>query len=338
MCYSYNVIIWAVWYTMEEIMPELTTHYLFGKSVIVNFSPEISALIKNNLDAYNWGLQGPDLLFYTTVVRDSGRLARAGSALHHHNPEKVFSTMLEFILTYRNKPGYDSLCAYLYGFACHYALDSTIHPYVYSLAAKHGGKSMKTCHIQVESEIASLIYKRMTGMSVSSFKIYEHYTSVGAFVAPVSDLYVFLIKHQLGKSVSAKEVKSGFSLCLFLNYLTYLFARNELNNRIKTTLLKSTSALINQIKILSSFIKCDSVESDALNLMHNDWHNLCNPDKIFTYSVPEMFDIASIKSVDISHKCHDFLESGSVLPLGITESFVNGEPDKSDRNTNSKNN
>ena len=52
-------------------MPEFTTHYLFGQSILEGFSPEIKSIIENNMTAFKWGLQGPDLLFYSTIVYSS---------------------------------------------------------------------------------------------------------------------------------------------------------------------------------------------------------------------------------------------------------------------------
>jgi len=309
-------------------MPEFTTHYIFGQSILDEFSPEIVSIIKNNLSAFNWGLQGPDLLFYSSVLRDSGRIARAGASLHRLDPEAIFSDILNFILKYKNHPGYLSLCSYFYGFVCHYALDSTSHPYIYYIINNLDGQITTARHAQVESEIGSLMYTRMTGMPISDFKIYDCYTANGAFVKPVSKMYVNLIKTMLDKTVSENEVKSGFSICLFLNRLTYLLANKKLSSKVRTAVLKSTKVLVKRSDFLNSFIKSDNVEDDTLNLMHNEWCNLNAPEDTYICSFPELFDIAKAEAVDISQKCGEMLKEGKITPLGLTESFDNGEPEK----------
>jgi hypothetical protein len=312
-------------------MPEFTTHYLFGQSILDDFPSEVVSVIKNNLSAFNWGLQGPDLLFYSKVIRDSGRMARIGAALHHCNPDILFSYMLNYILTYKNRPDYGSLCGYFYGFVCHYALDSTVHPYVYALINKLDGQITTTRHVKIESEIGSLMYRRLTGMPVSSFNVYDHYSKKGAFVSPISKMYVFIAKMLLDKTVVDSEVKSGFSFCLFLNRFTYLLARSELNSSAKTALLKSTKLLVKKCNFLNSFIKSDNVGHDTLNLMHDEWCNFNNPQSKFSYSFPDLFDIAKDQAVQISQRCSIMLKSGVIMPLGLTENFDSGEPAKTVR-------
>lgn len=309
-------------------MPEFTTHYLFGKSVLEDFPPEITEIIKSDMSAFNWGLQGPDLLFYSPVIRDSGRMARAGASLHHLDSNAIFFNMLEFILSYKNDPHYESLCSYFYGFVCHYALDSTVHPYVYYLMNKLDGQMSTSRHAQIETEVASLMYRRMTGMPISSFKIYEHYTSKGEFIEPVAKMYVYLIDTLLDKKVSEDMVKSGLSYCLFLNYFTYLFASQKLSNALRTAILKVFKLFVRQSDFLCSFIKNDNVENDTLNLMHDKWYNLRNPYVTYSYSMPELFEFAKATAVNISQRCYNMLSAGEIVPLGLTENFDSGMPEK----------
>lgn len=311
-------------------MPEFTTHYLFGKSVLEDFTPEITEIINSDISAFNWGLQGPDLLFYSPVIRDYGKMARAGASLHRLNSEAIFNNMLDFILSYKDDPQYRSLCSYFYGFVCHYALDSTVHPYVYYLMDKLDGQMTTSRHAQIESEVASLMYRRLTGMPISSFKIYEHYSSKGSFVEPVAKMYVYLINNMLDKKVSEGVVKSGLSFCLFLNYFTYLFASQKLSNASRTAILNIFKLFLRQSDFLCSFIKNDNVENDALNLKHDEWYNLTKPYITYSYSFPELFELAKDTALDISQRCFDMLNCGEIRPLGLTEIFDNGMPDKKD--------
>lgn len=312
-------------------MPEFTTHYLFGKSILKNLDSKTAEIINDNIAAFNWGLQGPDLLFYSNILRDNGRMARSGSALHHTNPDAVFSVMLEYILRCKNHTEYNSLCSYLYGFICHYALDSTTHPYVYSMIEKMDGQITTKRHVQIESEIGSLMYRRMTGMPVSGFKIYENYSSSGAFAVAVSKMYTYIIKTLFNKTVSEKEIATGFSFCLFINRLTYFFARCELDGKTKTALLKGAKAMIRKLKLVNSFIKSDEVETDTLNMSHREWYNLNEPEIKFDYSFVNLFDIAQNQALELFRKCDDMLNSENIEPLGLTGTFDNGEPVKSVR-------
>lgn len=320
-------------------MPEFTAHYLFGEQVLERFSPEVYAVINENessSDAFKWGLQGPDLLFYTKILRDRGWLARAGSAIHHTDPNTVISTLISCILSTKDMVAYKTLCSYLFGFVCHYALDSKTHPYVYHLAAKADGSAITSRHIHIESEIGSILYTRLTGMPVSNFKVHAHYTSAGNFVEPICLLYADLIYHLFGKRIPNKQIRSSFFYCLFLNRFTYLYARNDLNNMLQSVLLKGSRAILKHFKFVSSFFKCDDVERDTLNLMHNPWYNLNTPGSVVTDSIPDLFESAIIEAVILTQTCFEMLENGAVTPLGLTESFVCGEPDKAREVSNRK--
>lgn len=316
-------------------MPEFTAHYLLGEQTLERFSPEVFSIInesKCNYYAYIWGLQGPDLLFYSGILHDRGWLARSGSSIHHTAPDTVFSVLLRYITDQKGTPEYFVLFSYLCGFICHYALDSQTHPYIYHLAAKTGGQAITSRHIKIESEIGSILYHRFTGMPVSGFKLYEHYTASGNFIKPICGLYVYLLDQLFSKHISIKQVQNSFLHCLFLNRFTYLYARKNYNNIIKTMLFKSSKAILGRVKFIYSFIKSDNVERDTLNLMHNAWYNLSEPEIKRTESIPELFESAVIEAASLSRQCFEMLENGLITPLGLTESFVSGEPIKKNEN------
>lgn len=106
-------------------MPATYAHYVFGKKVYKRLPKEEKKVICEAKDAFLLGLHGPDLLFYYHPL-GRNEVNRQGYQMHHEVAADFFEKGKRI---YReNQSGI--LKAYLYGFLCHYILDSECHPYV----------------------------------------------------------------------------------------------------------------------------------------------------------------------------------------------------------------
>ncbi len=72
------------------------------------------------------GLHGPDLLFYYHAAK-SNPVSALGNAMHEE-PGRVFFERARGVV--HEAKDRDAALAYALGFVCHFALDSTCHPYV----------------------------------------------------------------------------------------------------------------------------------------------------------------------------------------------------------------
>lgn len=104
-------------------MPTTYTHDLFGKKVYKKLPKELKEIIRENGDLYRIGLHGPDIFFYQLL---KGSVNQFGVQMHKEKACAFFEQGMAQIREKENRP----LLAYLLGFACHYLLDSTCHPYV----------------------------------------------------------------------------------------------------------------------------------------------------------------------------------------------------------------
>lgn len=107
-------------------MPSTYAHYRLGQEVIRSLPDEIKEIIKNNKELYNIGLHGPDILFYYKPFF-ANRVNRTGFGMHDEPAGKFFETAGRVIM---NKCGEEAYLAYIYGFICHFALDSECHGYI----------------------------------------------------------------------------------------------------------------------------------------------------------------------------------------------------------------
>ena len=150
-------------------MPTTYTHYRFGTDVYKRLPLQIRQDIRPYLDLFCIGLHGPDLLFYYKALFRNP-VNRLGFAMHKR-PGMVFFSAAAHALgrqTRINTEGDNSVSeqssiqtepvipaedmapsmAYLYGFLCHFALDSNCHPYVEQSVRRTG-----ISHSEIEAEL-----------------------------------------------------------------------------------------------------------------------------------------------------------------------------------------
>ena len=129
-------------------MPTTYAHYRFGQEVQRALPPEIKKTIENNQDIFNYGVHGPDILFFHSIVKRD-RVCRLGS----HNHSAPFREFMEAALG--NFDGSDAARAYLYGFICHFALDAYCHGYINTCVRTKG-----LAHNLIETEFDRFLLER----------------------------------------------------------------------------------------------------------------------------------------------------------------------------------
>ncbi len=108
-------------------MPTTYAHYKFGKEVYNALPEPVQTVVKAHRELYDIGQHGPDILFYYLNDLHRGPVNRQGTGLHKQIAEPFFQHGIEVI---RNEWCPSAGRAYMYGFICHFTLDSECHPYV----------------------------------------------------------------------------------------------------------------------------------------------------------------------------------------------------------------
>ena len=121
-------------------MPTTYTHYSFGREVLPLLPEAMQQRIAANRSIWSFGLHGPDIFFYRNPFVKNP-VSRIGWEMHTQSGEKVLRRFA------RLDDGSDRSFAYLAGFLCHFALDSTCHAYIDAQKA-HG-----VSHSLLETEL-----------------------------------------------------------------------------------------------------------------------------------------------------------------------------------------
>ena len=121
----------------------------FGADVLALLPDGLRQTLEQHRELYDMGLHGPDLMFYYKALQ-TNPVNRLGNAMHEEKGEVFFTRARAVVEHAADK---DAALAYALGFVCHFALDSTCHPYVEAYVRESG---VSHCEIETEFDNALL--------------------------------------------------------------------------------------------------------------------------------------------------------------------------------------
>ena len=148
-------------------MPSTYAHRCFGADVLTQLPEALQKKIEPYRALYDIGLHGPDLLFYYKALQ-SNPVNRLGNAMHEQ-PGTVFFERARGVI--RNAKNRDAALVYALGYICHFALDSTCHPYVEQYVRTSG-----VSHCEIETEFDNQLLRRDEGVTVD--EVYQAMTGM----------------------------------------------------------------------------------------------------------------------------------------------------------------
>ncbi len=304
-------------------MADFVTHTVFGERMIPELPATAQRVFHQHPAAYYWGCQGPDLLFFRKALFGSGPLYKYASLMHNEKNTELFSRMLQYIDALDDKDR-DAALSYFYGFLCHYALDSEIHPYVYcrqyELAEKYPSVSGSALHCQIETDIDSALYPRLKKEPVTSFSPEKLYTISKEDCFVIARIYTYLLKKVYEQSVPYEQIVKCFSDMLTIQKLLFSCSRAVF------AATKGIDTLICSKNLVSSHVKGKEPKWDCLNLCRAVWQNPCSPEQKRRESVLGILSLAGKKAARLAKEYSAQLEKHDYdPPVILTEAFSNGD-------------
>ena len=129
-------------------MPTTYAHYKFGKEVMSALPRPLQNSIENKRALFDIGLHGPDILFYYKALFKNP-VSGQGYAMHDQPADEFFNHAAE-VLANAEDPA--AARAYIYGFICHFALDSECHNYIEKMIQVSG-----ISHAEIEMEFDRML-------------------------------------------------------------------------------------------------------------------------------------------------------------------------------------
>lgn len=267
------------------IMPTTYAHYKFGKDVIDTLPKHFQKAIESKRELYDIGLHGPDILFYYRVFM-TNHVNTTGYELHDQPADAFFFQAAQII---KRSLDQEAARAYIYGFICHFALDSECHKYVEKMIQVSG-----VSHSEIEMEFDRLLLTEDHIDPVSYLGTnHIHPTMKNAeVIAPFFE------------EVSAKEVKKSLTSMIQVHKL--LLAPNPGKRRF----------LFGAMKLAGQYeSKHGMVMSETPNPACEDYCRLLK--KLYKGAVP--------LAVGLIIKYQKLLSDGTELPSRFHETFGPGE-------------
>lgn len=128
-------------------MPAIFAHDLYGREVYLDLKKEIQRVIKREKDCFYLGLHGPDVLFFYRPI-SKNPINQKGCRYHERPAAEIFAHGLQVMREEENPGRKIALQSYLLGFACHFALDHSLHGEIGEMEKESG-----FTHAEIETEL-----------------------------------------------------------------------------------------------------------------------------------------------------------------------------------------
>jgi hypothetical protein len=189
-------------------MPALLTHDFFGKDVYAASSRTVG-LLPQEKQAFLLGNQGPDPLFYLFLAPGTHSYRDLGNLIHNSKPIDLFVALKHSLDGLRDDEVYTGR-AYADGFLCHYLLDCTEHPLIFSqeYAICDAGVEGLTradgseVHAEIERELDEVTLFTKAGTTVATYRPFEQVLQCDdQTLEIIGRMYAFVVRETYGRDI-----------------------------------------------------------------------------------------------------------------------------------------
>ncbi len=272
-------------------MPSATTHCLCGELALSSSNSTLNKIINQNRAAYYSGCQGPDFLMYYHILpwqnqKKAPEIRELSSELHEKKINAFFEKML--LLAVEKKD--DALIAYVSGFLCHHALDSTAHPYIYYFTDSVN-KNIGYSHQIFESQLDLGILQNYK-LTVKQYRTDKHIRKIKRGREIIGQTLKEAINAVYNADVSTKEMLDGLDdMVRVVRLLT------DINGR-RYRLVEFIENLFHKPQMGTSMIVPQKYDNklDAMNYRRDNWCYPADVDKKSNYGFEQLFQEAINKT------------------------------------------
>ncbi len=298
-------------------MPDPTVHVSFGREVLDSRPQEVRDAIMPV--PYTFALFGPDVWF---LYKPFGRHESRGRRMHTTRPGLFLMSLLRRAGTSSARR---EMFSYLAGFCCHYALDSTVHPYVIHLTADR--YVFPRSHMSLEHALDAAVMMR-DGYWGEKHPVTDHYfPKLRLPDAMRTDLDAVF------------ESVYGWTGCWADMNRSCLRYRQCFRIMENPRGLAARLTRLTKIPVLRSLMYSESffLGRDPENEAHRTWHHPFDPTLASDESFPEMREKARQFAVRIISAAFRYLRYGegtdeSLAALIGDRSYLSGLPSEDPRN------
>ena len=286
-------------------MADIYSHTKLAKRVINEIDYDF------NKELVFMGAQGPDPLCYIVLGKDSKDYSYFCSRTHDTNTQMLLINMVHYVKQHLTKETY----SYLIGFLTHYALDVSIHPYIYYNVGEYKKNKPETdiykgLHLQFERSVDCVIIEEDTKKKAHKLKLHKTQFLTGHMPQEVADIMGYTLKQTYGKDNGAfmfkRSVKTMYKNVKHMLYDPF---------GIKKQFYKIADLFLKQDLFIKDVSMFNHIKNyDYLNLEHKTWHHPVT-NEAFTKSVYDLVEEGYTFAKDITSKVHRYIFDNAKMDL-----------------------
>ncbi|MBQ9210216.1 MAG: zinc dependent phospholipase C family protein [Clostridia bacterium] len=284
-------------------MPDVAQHHAFGQRVKATLPKEIQQYLADV--PYTFALYGPDPWFmHQPWKRRQGRGRRM-----HTTKTGAFLTALAHQAKEGAAPR--ETFSYLAGFLCHYALDSTAHPYIIWQSTETW--PTKRAHRDLEHALDAALLKREGHWGERHPVTDYHFPRLQLPKAMAGDLDA-----AYGAVYGWRNVLPALNRCYPL--YRWLFRQMEKPHSLLTLL----SRVVPTHRFRSiPYVRSAFLDRDVENLSHQPWHQAYAREMTSTESFPDLFEKAVEMAADLIIDSYAFALQGTMTEAELAQRIGN---------------
>lgn len=292
-------------------MPSSMTHSYFCIDVFNKLNDDSKKKVKN-LEYLKVFAQGPDLLyFFNKFTKKGNEIRKLGGICHRHKTKQFFINLITYIKE-NNLQNNEQVISFLYGYITHFALDSTIHPYIYYKTGIFDKKKKETykyngLHGEMEYYLDVYMIFQNEKKESKIFKSYNYFKQIKTY----DDKLEKMIDDVFDKTYNYKNVseylKKGVNgLITIFKYVRYdRFGIKKYFYK----LLDFLSSDRTEKKQYMSYNVLHNQKIHYLNLEKKVWNHPVNIEETYDYSFIELYRIAIDKATKLIDAVTEILDS-----------------------------
>ncbi|MFA5602996.1 MAG: zinc dependent phospholipase C family protein [Bacilli bacterium] len=301
-------------------MPSTFTHSIFVLDVYDKFDEINRERLKNNIEELKLFAQGPDVFLFHDIAKLTRKKAVwiLGKTVHRNNTKDFFINVVSYIKKNKLENNY-SVIAFLYGFICHYVLDSTCHPFIIyktGVYNKDNRESLKYIgmHDDMESAIDAYFIKNKLKIKARKYKPHNYISELKEFSPELNKIIDYTFKETFEWDNVSKIYFKSYKRMKKL-YKLYRYDPFKIKRTLYSFIDKITPKKIRDLKWISYNYDYKR-KLHYLNLEKQKWNHPLDKNETYNYSFIELYVIACSKAVNIINEVNKVLyKKGSIKDL-----------------------
>ena len=270
-------------------MPCIITHKLFAeKAHELLAQNDVYVLIQKHSQLFYIGSNGPDILFYHNALpwqaHLTQRVSKLGNKMHSVFINDFYQKAFEIIRTQKNAEIKERMMAYLLGHLAHWALDKSVHPYVFYCTGA-SEKIHMDYHHRMESDIDLKMLHRIKGIEAKDYRSYEICDFDDEMLQAIARLYVPIAKEVYHSELKVNEIRKALENWKMLQKLF-----QDPSGVKEKVVGKVENAFNIPYRYSSYLLKQLEEDYDVLNENHKTWCHPCDDTMTSDKSFVELFD------------------------------------------------